>query len=92
MDVIQALKEQQRLDKEQSKLMQGQVGTLSGLVAQQAQEDMCCRPSIEETVKNLQHRAHESLHEADRLSELSLLLDKHPEVKRILEILHLLNY
>lgn len=74
----------------------GSAGMLRGLGSTTAdaaqQQNLCSRPSISDTAESLRYRAQSSLQEAERLEELSSLLERNPEVKRILEILHLLNY
>lgn len=83
--------EQQQNLKKMAEDMSGSCGsTLRANYAQQqqqAQGNMAAAPSLRERVANQLHRARQEAVRRERLEELQYLLDKHPEVARMLELL-----
>lgn len=77
-DVAAQLKAQQEYQRQTATIGGGALG--GGAL-------QCGQPSLRERLSNRLYRAQEEARTADRLSELQYLLDKHPEVARILELL-----
>jgi hypothetical protein len=70
----------------QSNLAQGSARTpTSGLLGYEATQPV--RPNLRERVASDLGRARRDANKRDRLEELQLLLDKHPDIARILDLL-----
>lgn len=66
------------------------VGTMNGAPIGYAGES-CTRASLRERVASQTHRARKESRRLDRLNELEYLLDKNPEIARILDLLEEVN-
>lgn len=64
---------------------QQQTGTSYGSVG----TSKCAEPGFRESITSRRYRAESNARDAERLAELEHLLDKNPELARILELLHL---
>ncbi len=53
--------------------------------------DKPCRPSLMERVSSQRRRAQQEADQVNRLAELQYLLEKNPEVARILDLLELVK-
>ena len=51
----------------------------------------CAMPSLRERIANQRYRAEKESNRLQQLAELEFLLDKHPEVARILEFLEIVG-
>lgn len=58
----------------------------AGIVGRGLTEDMCGRPGLRERVEKRLGHAQQEARQADRLTELSMLLCQHPEIARILDL------
>lgn len=95
------LQQQQRKFKEQQEKLRGELEAIKGVGSALRQSDICATQAstsgliggssdIKNRLECARESAYYSAREADRLEELSSLLDRNPETKRILELLRLL--
>lgn len=72
---------------ESERLGQAGIGAASAGYSNQAELKMPCKSSLRDRIASRAHHAARESRRAENLQELQYLLDKNPEVARILELL-----